>query len=51
MNGRANDFWERSSPPEKVLPEAFDCAAEDAALAASSQSETLTHQPTAKTAR
>jgi nucleoside-diphosphate-sugar epimerase len=29
--------WERSSPPEKVLPEDFDYAAEDAALATSSR--------------
>jgi nucleoside-diphosphate-sugar epimerase len=29
--------WERANPPEKVLPEDFDYAAEDAALAARSR--------------
>jgi nucleoside-diphosphate-sugar epimerase len=29
--------WERANPPKKILPEGFDYAAEDAALAASSR--------------
>jgi nucleoside-diphosphate-sugar epimerase len=34
---RRTIFWERSNPPEKILPEDFDYAAEDAALAANSR--------------
>ena len=34
---RRTILWERSNPPEKVLPEDFDYAAEDAALAANSR--------------
>jgi len=34
---RRTILWERSNPPEKLLPEDFDYAAEDAALAANSR--------------